>query len=136
MSVGEVFLSKGEAHFRKIETRVLETVCKNASGVAVVALGGGTLVTGINRKQVRRSGVTIYLRCSQAELYRRMRRMNDRPLLAITSATGQTKARELKNRIRSLMKSRHHLYEQAEITVSTTHRTPKQVAKLIRAKLK
>ena len=54
LSIPKVFLRFGEGHFRRLEFEVLRDVAR-AEGRAVVALGGGTFVSEVNRVVVARS---------------------------------------------------------------------------------
>lgn len=110
-SIPDLF-RKGEASFRKAETRALRSV----KGKAVVALGGGALL----RNSV--TGTLIRLTCSEPELWRRLKPEADRrPLL-----------KGGRGAMRKLLKQRRYPGR----AFSTTRRTPAQVAALIEKWLK
>ena len=69
--IREIFETRGEGHFRTLETRALERAAKR--GRMVVATGGGLPVSAANRALMRQSGLIIHLRtrletCSQRTL--------------------------------------------------------------------
>ncbi len=132
--IGDIFVSDGEERFREAESRIIRELSSRRSP-AVIALGGGVLEIPGNRTVIRRNGTLVYLRCAQSELYRRLRRLNDRPLLH--GHHGQAvSARILKDRIARLLAQRRSAYEQADLIVSTTQHSPAEVAAVIAGKLR
>jgi len=129
-TVAEIFGAHGERRFRQMETSTLRSVCARVSGPTVVALGGGTLLTAENRARMHRHGQSVYLRCSQAELLKRLRAVSDRPLLK------PAKAGELRRRISRLLSRRRPFYERCDWTISTTNKSVRQVAKVIYERFK
>ena len=111
-----IFREDGERYFRKLERQAVKDIIKRR-GKKVVALGGGAFQSRENREMIKRAGVVVYLACSQAELYRRLRDMKDRPLL---HGTDRASAKDLKSRIKTLLAKRGRYYNQADINFSTT----------------
>jgi shikimate kinase len=71
MSIRNIFATYGEAHFRDLETAVLEKLLIKEN--AVVSTGGGVVLKQDNRdKLTAASHSRIYLRCDAAELHRRI----------------------------------------------------------------
>ena len=64
-SIADIFDTRGEAEFRRIETEVIRVcVHKVASGMpAVVALGGGTFVQPENLDLLENHGISVWLDC-------------------------------------------------------------------------
>ena len=60
MSVPEIFAQKGEAHFRKVETQMLEKACIQ-SGL-VIGTGGGIVKKKINYNIIKQNGVVIWVK--------------------------------------------------------------------------
>ncbi|MDD6043805.1 MAG: shikimate kinase [Eubacteriaceae bacterium] len=60
MSIPEIFASKGEAYFRKIETEMLEKVCIR-NGL-VIATGGGVVKNRKNYYIIRQNGTVIWVK--------------------------------------------------------------------------
>jgi shikimate kinase len=109
-SVREIFASDGEAGFRAIEMRTLESLLREPdvdSTVLLIALGGGTLTDAGSRELVRRHTKCIYLRASAETLAAHLREAgtDGRPLLALKQ--GET----LEGRIRSMLSARSAIYE-------------------------
>lgn len=72
-SVSDIFARHGEAYFRELEHRTLETLCRKES--CVIATGGGAVLREDNRLLLQRSGTVFWL---------------DRPLADIMSTDFQT----------------------------------------------
>ena len=60
MSIPEIFATKGEAHFRKVETQMLEQACI-LSGL-VIGTGGGIVKKKINYNIIKQNGVVIWVK--------------------------------------------------------------------------
>ncbi len=124
-SVASLFARRGEAAFRALESRALARAAKR--GRAVVALGGGTLLSAKNKALVARTGFLVNLACSRAELVRRLGPVRaTRPLLA---------GGALSARVGALLRARRAAYEAADWTVSTTRNSPQVAATLIAGRL-
>lgn len=107
--VSLIFDIEGEEGFRKRETAVLEE-CSRRPGI-VLATGGGAVLAAENRRYLKERGVVVYLRASAHELYRRVARDRNRPLLQTADPLA---------RIQELLKEREPLYEElATLTLET-----------------
>jgi shikimate kinase len=115
MTIPEIFETKGERWFRIEEKKVINEISNNKIS-KVVALGGGAFQNKDSRKHLFKSGIIIFMNCSQAELYRRIKNNQDRPLL--NSYHGNV----LKNKIRYLLSKRISNYKKADYTISSTNR--------------
>lgn len=82
VTIAEIFDSRGEPEFRRIETEVIrQHVCMIESGrPAVLALGGGAYVESPNRELLENNGVTVWLDCPFETVKRRVASTTDRPL--------------------------------------------------------
>lgn len=60
MSIPEIFAQKGEAHFRKVETEMLQKACIQ-SGL-VIGTGGGIVKKKINYNIIKQNGVVIWVK--------------------------------------------------------------------------
>ena len=124
-TVAQLFVRRGEPHFRRLEHRELAAVSKRTN--AVVSLGGGALLDRRNRELVNKTGMLIRLTCSRRELVRRLRPTRaSRPLLAGGS---------LDTKVAKLISARRHAYGGAMLTVSTTNLTNTQAAAVIARRL-
>jgi shikimate kinase len=108
-SIKQFFEREGEDRFRDVEAAVLADLADSARGV--VATGGGAVLRDGNRKLLRERTVTVYLRSSPEELFRRLRHDTKRPLLQVADPLG---------RLRELHHQRDPLYLQtAHFTIET-----------------
>ncbi|MFT0545423.1 shikimate kinase [Allopusillimonas ginsengisoli] len=107
--VSLIFDIEGEDGFRKRETLLLDEISQQPG--IVLATGGGAVLAPENRRLLKERGTVVYLRASADELYRRVARDRNRPLLQ----TADPRAR-----LHSLLQQREPLYESvATITVDT-----------------
>ena len=74
--ITEIFDSKGESHFRELETAAFETAIDTAG---VVATGGGVVLSSNNRELMKR-GVVVFLDTTQDAVVGRVN-LEKRPLL-------------------------------------------------------
>ncbi|NYT62979.1 shikimate kinase [Alcaligenaceae bacterium] len=118
--VSLIFDIEGEEGFRKRETTALEE-CSRRPGI-VLATGGGAILAPENRNYLKKRGVVVYLRASADELFRRVARDRNRPLLQ----TADPKAR-----LRSLLEEREPLYEEVAGLTFDTGAMP--VAQVVRS---
>lgn len=119
--VSLIFDIEGEDGFRKRETAALDE-CSRRRGI-VLATGGGAVLAPENRKYLTERGIVIYLRASADELFRRVSRDRNRPLLQTADPKG---------RLRSLLQEREPLYEEvATLTFDTGSMAVTQVVRCL-----
>jgi shikimate kinase len=106
--IPEIFSSKGEAHFRQAESRLLQSWA-NSTKDFVMATGGGAPCFHRGMELINRTGVSIFLNVSVNEILERIKNNNDRPLLA-----GDLLTREQK--ILEIARVRLPFYQQAHFT--------------------
>ncbi len=125
-NIADMFARRGEKIFRRFESAALVRASRRRG--AVVALGGGALLSARNRARAKSTGVLVRLTCSRRELARRLRSQRaSRPLLAGGS---------LMKRISMMLEARRHAYVGADFAVSTTGLTTAQVASRIAGRLR
>jgi shikimate kinase len=109
-SISDIFLERGEAAFRDLETQAISRhVNAIRSGVpSVVALGGGAFVQQRNWEILENNGVTIWLDCPFDIVCRRMNGDETRPL-----GTDQA-------RLAQLFEDRRGLYGRADFRLEVT----------------
>ncbi|MGH2759384.1 MAG: 3-dehydroquinate synthase [Actinomycetota bacterium] len=123
-SIAEIFAAEGERGFRRRERRTIERVSRARN--AVIATGGGAVLDAANVRNLKRSGVVVYLKTGVDELVRRLEG-TDRPLLR--PAEGPPTRTELRKRVGSLLADRTPLYEGAsDHVVACEGRRPAEVA--------
>ncbi len=119
--VPEIFAQEGEAAFRKMETAVLEEICKQ--DFQVVATGGGLVLSKDNRTNMTANGYVFCLEARIETIYvRLMLDSSVRPLLQ----GGDPFAR-----ITALKSQRQLWYVESDWIVQTDFLTPEEVAEEI-----
>lgn len=111
-SVAEIFAERGEIYFRELEadlTRKLST----RSGM-IVAPGGGWICQPGVPELLGGTGRTIYLRVTPEAVFRRLRRISERPLLAGDDPLGK---------LQELYSARRSIYERADYVVDAENLT-------------
>jgi shikimate kinase len=94
----------------------------------VIALGGGAFEMSRNRKIVSPNGISVWLRCSVKALHKRLKNKTNRPLLKIKSEPDAFDPNALINRLKSLLEKRQTNYKTADIYVSTSRKTPREIS--------
>ena len=80
-SVSQIFATKGEQGFRDIESRMLREV--GDFDDVIVSCGGSTPLIGDNMDYMLQHGQTVYLKCDNDTLLRRLKvARSQRPLIA------------------------------------------------------
>lgn len=132
MPISDIFETRGEIYFRRLEARALKEVASKTSRGKIVALGGGAFDAAANRRLVKKTGISVYLSCAVDVLYRRLSVHTDRPLLDVEPRLGQTMREARLERIRSLLEKRKSNYEMADIRYTTTSVNPGNAAREVR----
>jgi shikimate kinase len=107
-TVKEIFADHGEASFRDGERKVIARLL--ASGPQVLATGGGALMNEETRANIRRAGVSVWVKAEAALLVRRVTKRTTRPLF---------EGRDPETVVKELMAARHPLYAGADIVVES-----------------
>lgn len=127
-TIAELFRQKGETYFRQLEKKAVAQAAKTPQ--AIVALGGGAVMTPENQKIIAAAGPLIHLYAHEDTLAQRLTdSAHSRPLLAGLNATD--KAYKLKE----LYTQRSAAYSQALLTLDTTPLSPLAVAQSILVQL-
>ena len=114
-SIPEIFASEGEGTFRRMEKETLDKVISASSGMLILSLGGGTVMTKECAEMIKEKTTCVYLRASIDTLAEHLEgETSNRPMLS--SATIQTAEPEsgqvqLRERISTLMAKRSSTYE-------------------------
>ena len=120
-TISDIFIDEGEKKFRFYEHDLLFSLTQKNESFCV-ALGGGAFQLSKNQDLIENSGISVYLSCANEELYRRLKRKSDRPMLQDKNLN-QLSANELKQKISSLMTTRRNNYFNADIIYSTPDKT-------------
>lgn len=108
MGIPDIFAQHGEAEFREGEKRVVARLLQ--SGPLVLATGGGAFMNAETRAAIAEKGVSVWLRADLATLLRRVKKRNDRPLLAQGDPA---------ERLRDLLAQRGATYALADVVVDS-----------------
>lgn len=103
----DIFKDHGEPYFREGERKVIARLL--GCGPQVLATGGGALMSAETRGNIRRSGISIWLKAELQVLMRRVLKRNTRPLLE----------KDPERVMRELMEARYPIYATADITVES-----------------
>ncbi len=118
MSINEIFIAKGEAHFRRLESEMLASLLRGTP--AVLSPGGGA-----TRNLLLKNTVVFYLYANEDILASRLQTtLAARPLL-------NTPGLDVRDTIRELLQRRAANYNQAHYRVDTSSHAPSDVAKAV-----
>lgn len=124
MPIPEIFKSKGESYFRKLEHGVVADLAKKDG--LVVACGGGAFVAFENIRLMKESGTVVCLESTPEVILKRTERFTHRPLLNVEDPL---------SRIRELLATRVPFYAQAHYRVDcdtlTVEETAEEVLKCL-----
>ena len=119
-TVSDLFVDRGEEHFRALEEEAVARALAAHDGV--LALGGGAVLSGVTRERLttygRSGGTVVWLEVDLASAAKRAGLSRDRPLLQLNPRAV----------LRTLLEARTPLYrEVATLTVPTGGREPGDV---------
>ncbi len=107
-SISEIFADHGEAYFRQGERKVIARLL--GSGPQVLATGGGAYMNAETRANIAKHGISIWLKAELPVLLHRVRRRDQRPLLA---------KGDPEEVMRALMDERYPIYAAADAIVES-----------------
>jgi shikimate kinase len=123
MPIGEIFIAKGEAYFRKVEAALIAHLLTQPP--SVLSLGGGAFQWQTTRELLLANTVVFYLSATYEVLTARLQSGTaTRPLLA-------TPGIDIKETIRELLERRGAYYGLAHYRIETDTHTPEDVAKAV-----
>lgn len=117
LSIPEIFVAHGEAHFRKLERAAMAAALAEAP--QVIATGGGWAAEPGNLTAIAGRTLVIYLSLSPIEAGRRLGGLRDRPLLEVESP---------ERRMTELLAVRERWYRLADIEIAVGEASPDVVA--------
>ena len=122
--IPDIFIKKGEAVFRELETTAIRAVANIRQ--VVVSTGGGAPLKTENWSTMKSTGVIIYLKVPAAQLAARLEKQNDdRPLI------NGKRGKELEDFVYEHLKEREKVYFGADITVDWDMCEPDGIEKLV-----
>lgn len=123
-SISDIFELHGEAIFRDLEKRVIQRLMNLKQGV--IATGGGAFINAENREQIRKNGLSVWLKADLPVLLNRVMRRDNRPLLQ----TGNKS-----DILQRLIDERYPVYALADMTIDSNVDSHDEVVKRILRKL-
>ena len=110
MRLGEIFELHGEAHYRTIESRVVDEVLADPAP-AVLAAGGSLVTSPAPWARLRERALTVWLRASPESHLERVRAQGDlRPMRGRTEPLAE---------LREILQERAPLYASAALALDT-----------------
>jgi len=123
LPIGEIFIAKGEAYFRRVESEFIARLIKLPP--SVLSLGGGAFQYQATRELLLAETVVFYLSAAHEVLTARLQSATaTRPLLAMPGI-------DLPATVRDLLERREPYYGLAHYRVETSSHSPEDVAKSI-----
>ena len=127
LSIATLFETRGEASFRELEVRILESFLGNPHA-SVLSVGGGAVTDERNRKALSGCGTVVWLRASDDTLAAHIDDSSGRPLLA---------GKDVNAELARLSAARAPLYtEVADVIVDVDGLAPDDVVDRVVAALK
>ena len=118
--IPQIFKNYGEKAFRLTEC---ETIIRLLNGQhAIIATGGGAFLNIDTRKEIKRLGISIWLRATLDILVERTTNQTGRPLL---------NGGEPKTKLRKLIAQRYPIYAKADIVIDTGNETATATMNLV-----
>jgi shikimate kinase len=128
-SIAAVFAEEGEQAFRELEASVVADLCRWRR--SVVALGGGAVLSEVNRTAIRMAGVVVWLTATVDTLASRLSSDRTTP----SRRPNLTKSGGL-HEIETLLATREPIYRAcATFEVDTEDKTPAEIVEEIIARL-
>ena len=86
-SIFHIFKTKGESHFRKIESKILKEILEKKE--IVLSTGGGIVLSQENRRLIKMKGFVVWLRSTRSVLLKRLTTGRGRPLMRVLDPARQ-----------------------------------------------
>ncbi|UWR24789.1 shikimate kinase [Sulfitobacter sp. S223] len=107
LSVPEIFQRDGEVFFRKRETEVISRLLETQKGI--LSTGGGAFLAEVNRENIAKKGVAVWLDAQLDLLWNRVRHKDTRPLLRTANPRAT---------LAEIFAARTPIYKQADLRVA------------------
>jgi shikimate kinase len=128
LTIPMIFEKHGEKYFRHLEADTLQRIAQYPGNI--VATGGGIILSAKNRKIMKDTGTTVYLKWQTNILCQRIKNSKHRPLLK-----GKNES-QLIRLVNKILEKRRPFYEQADIIIEGNEgATPGKIVALIIQKL-
>lgn len=120
MKISDIFASKGEPYFRKVEKETVKEV--SAQSGLVIAAGGGAVIDEDNVKNLKSSGIMVCLAARPDKILERTKGQVHRPLLNVSDPRGK---------ISELLAERAEYYARADHRIDTSDLSIDEVVRKI-----
>ena len=120
-SISEIFKTKGEQYFRTVEAITIKELTQTTSS-QILSLGGGTFENEQTRELLLKNSTVIYLETTPEEIFKRIQKTNNRPLLKNNMTI---------EKIFVIMTKRKNSYNLAHHKILTDGKTPSKIAEEI-----
>lgn len=120
-SISEIFKTKGEQYFRTVEANTIKELTQTTSS-QILSLGGGAFENEQTRELLLKNSTVIYLETTPEEIFKRIKKTNNRPLLKNNMTI---------EKISEIMTKRKNNYNLAHRKILTDGKTPSKIAKEI-----
>ena len=105
ISISEIFSTKGESYFRKIEEKISIKLLKLNN--KVISLGGGGFINNNIQRLVLKDGISFWLKWNSLTLINRVKRNKKRPLIINTT----------EKKLKKLIRDRSEAYNKAHYKI-------------------
>lgn len=123
MAIRDIFIRRGEHHFRNKESRLLDTLSKKSH--VVVSCGGGIIHDEINVERLKDFGPTIFLEGTARLLFERVKDDGNRPFAFLDLADEQQRFEKFAD----LYEKRHSHYTSASLlAIKIDGKDPAEIA--------
>ncbi|MFA6508291.1 MAG: shikimate kinase [Treponemataceae bacterium] len=118
MTINEIFEKRGETYFRDLERRTVEEM-NGKKGPLIVCSGGGVILDARNVENIRKRGVSVWLKAKAETVYARIAEEGTRPVLNDDMSV---------EKITAVLEKRLPFYEAAaDIAIDTDGKTIAQI---------
>lgn len=108
LTVSEIFEQHGEKYFRELESKIINEISQNKN--QIISIGGGVFENPENVKNLKKNGLTFYLKAPAKELFKRIENETHRPLLNENFS---------QKTIENLLRKREKNYLKADFVIDT-----------------
>ena len=119
IKIPEIFLSKGEDYFRKLEEKITLKILNSEKNI--IALGGGAFINKNIRKEVLSKNLSFWLQWSNSTIIKRISNNKKRPL-AFRASNFE---------LNELISSRSKIYSEANYKINCEKLTKNMIVKKI-----
>ena len=120
-NISEIFKTKGEQYFRTVEANTIKELTQTTSS-QILSLGGGAFENEQTRELLLKNSTVIYLETTPEEIFKRIKKTNNRPLLKNNMTI---------EKISEIMTKRKNNYNLAHNKILTDGKTPSKIAEEI-----